>query len=60
MSGSEKFLLKSNPHSPIATHSGFSAIDFNSSQDSSVYDLASCGCIPKYEKLQFVYITQII
>lgn len=40
-SGSEKFLLKSRPHSPIATHSGLDAIFFKSCHSSSSYDLAS-------------------
>ena len=57
MSGGEKFLLKSRPHSPIATHSELlanSVIDESVSEaPSSSQDFASCGWIPYIKMMIF-------
>lgn len=37
----------------MATHSEFCATNFNSCQDSSVYDFASCGWIPYKNNKKF-------
>ena len=58
MAGGEKFLLKSKPHSPIATHSGLPASSVSdksvgdgsdglAKESSSSHDFASCGGIPR-------------
>ena len=51
MSGGEKFLLKSRPHSPIATHSELLASSVMDERvsvaPSSSHDFASCGWIPE-------------
>lgn len=45
----EKFRLKSRPHSPMATHSGFFASSYICSSVWSVHVLASWGWIPENE-----------
>ena len=49
-SGGEKFLLKSSPHSPMATHSAFWATSRSESIVESSHDFASCGWTPTNKK----------